>query len=280
MRKVSFLLLLSILSAQALPSASARVPQQAINSVQPSQTSGTRLVNRDVLEMLRAKLAPEAVVGKIASSACDFDTSPEAVGKLKAEGVPDTVIVAMVTASKAPAAAGSPPGAGSPGGAARTPEVVRVKVPDGILVEVESAYTINSQDVRTGDLISFRVINPVRVSGATVIEGGATATGRVVKASRGGHFGRAGRLAWEMREVTASDGTRLPLRSAGRVVGDSKGAKVATQTVLVGVLLGPFAPLSLLHGFKRGENAYVPAGKRFEVYVSGETFVTAPASPR
>lgn len=155
----------------------------------------------------------------------------------------------------------------------------RVKVPAGIVVEVESPYTLSSQLVRKGDRISFRVVNPVRVSGAVVIEQGATATGVVTKASRGGHWGRAGRLAWEMQEVTAADGTRLPLQAGGRLVGDSKGAKVATQTVLVGVLLGPFAPLSLLHGMKRGENAYLPAGKRYEVFVSADTFVAPPAPP-
>jgi hypothetical protein len=40
--------------------------------------------------------------------------------------------------------------------------------------------------------------------------------------------------------------------------------------VLTGVLLGPFAPIALLHGFKRGENAFIPAGKRFAVFVQGD----------
>jgi hypothetical protein len=52
--------------------------------------------------------------------------------------------------------------------------------------------------------------------------------------------------------------------------GDSKGAKVATRIALTGVLLGPLAPVALLHGFKRGENAFIPAGKRFAVFVQGD----------
>jgi hypothetical protein len=136
------------------------------------------------------------------------------------------------------------------------------------------AYTISSQEVRAGELISFRVVNPVMVDGVVVVSVGATATGRVVKASRGGHWGRAGRIAWTMQDVTAVDGTRVPLQSAGRIVGDSKGTKVATQMILTGALLPLIAPVALLHGFKRGENAFVPAGKRFEASVSRDATVS------
>jgi hypothetical protein len=57
------------------------------------------------------------------------------------------------------------------------------------------------------------------------------------------------------------------------VVGDSKGAKVATRAVVTAALLWPIAPVALLHGFKRGENAYVAEGRRFEVTVSADTKV-------
>src|SRR5207253_40954 len=118
-------------------------------------------------------------------------------------------------------------------GSAETTQTRRVgvKIPEGTVVELETAYTINSQLVRTGDAVSFRVINPVIVGGEVVIEKGATATAIVTKAERGGHFGRAGRIEWEMKEVTAVDGSRIPLGTSGHVVGDSYGAKVATQMV-------------------------------------------------
>ncbi|MBA3240224.1 MAG: hypothetical protein H0T60_03270 [Acidobacteria bacterium] len=148
-----------------------------------------------------------------------------------------------------------------------------MKIPDGTKIELEAAYEVSSKNVKAGEAISFRVAAPVMVSGRVVVEMGATATGRVVKASRGGHFGRAGRLAWRMEEVVAADGTRVPLRLDSSVVGDSKGAKVAAKTVVTGVLLWPIAPVALFHGFKRGDNAYLPAGKRFEAAVNGDASV-------
>jgi hypothetical protein len=80
-----------------------------------------------------------------------------------------------------------------------------------------------------------------------------------------------------MESVTAVDGTRIPLQSVGRIVGDSKAAKVITQTVAMGALLWMVAPVALFHGFKRGENAILPAGKRLEILVQGETFVNGTA---
>ena len=258
-----FLALLFILHAAA-PRAAAQTQdaaRDAVKIVQPSnaparqsQQQSRPLTNDDVLKFVEAKIAPEVVVEKMKTSACDFDTSPEALRALKDAGVPDTLLLVMVM---------SPKCAPQPQPARR----VAVAVPVGTIVELETAYTINSQLVRTGDSVSFRVVNPVIVEGQVVIEKGATATAFVTKSERGGHWGRAGRIAWTMKEVTAADGSRVPLQFNGRTVGDSKGAKVATSMIVMGALMWPVAPVVLFHGFKRGENAFVPEGKRFDATV-------------
>lgn len=147
-------------------------------------------------------------------------------------------------------------------------------IPDGTLVEIEAPYTYSSMHFKPKDEISFRVVNPIIVNGITVIEPGATATGRIEKSKRGGHFGKAGLLLWTMETVTAVDGSQIPLRTTSvRLRGDSKGAKVATQMIITGALLWPIAPVTLLHGFKRGKDAYIPAGKRYEVFIDGQPSV-------
>lgn len=60
------------------------------------------LTNQDVLDMLKAGLPAEVVVAKIKSSTCNFDTSPATLAKFKADGAPDSVILAMVQVSAAP----------------------------------------------------------------------------------------------------------------------------------------------------------------------------------
>ncbi|HVF56268.1 MAG TPA: hypothetical protein VM934_08965 [Pyrinomonadaceae bacterium] len=269
--KTLICLLLFSLPAQTARALAATAGQEAAKSIQLSQTAAAPLRNEDVIDMLKAGIAAEIVVAKIRASSNHFDTSTAALQKLKGAGAPDAVLLAMVEASSNASGAtreASPP-------QPRTP----VKIPEGTWVELETIYTINSQQVRKGDAISFRVVNPVIVGGATVIETGATATAIVTKAERNGHFGRAGRIAWSMKEVTAVDGSRVPLVFSGRSVGDSKGAKVAGGMIITGVLLWPIAPVALLHGFKRGENAFIPAGKRFEASVEKEATVKA-APPR
>ena len=277
MKNPSISLLLSLLIAhQALAMPSVARAQEAAKIIQPSQETAIRpLGNADVLAMIKASLSPDVVIAKIKSSPCNFETTPAALERLKSGGVPDAVILAMLNApaAKAVATADAPAAASPPVASAPPPQALRVRIPKGTPLDVEMAYTISSQEVRAGELISFRVVNPVLVDGVVVIAVGATATARVVKASRGGHWGRAGRIAWTMQDVTAVDGTRIPLASAGRIVGDSKGAKVATQMILTGALLPLIAPVALLHGFKRGENAMIPAGKRFEVSVSNDVTV-------
>ena len=161
------------------------------------------------------------------------------------------------------------------------PQDVRtvIQIPDKTEIDIEAPYTLNSMDFKPNDKISFQVVNPIKVNGVTVIERGAVATGRIDKAKRGGHFGKAGLFVWTMQTVTGVDGSQIPLRLAPtRVRGDSKAAKVATQMIITGALLPLIAPVALLHGFKRGKDAFIPAGKRYSVYVEGNPTLKMPFS--
>lgn len=266
-RTLSALLLL-LLAFRAAPAQSADatkiVQPSAPPQAPPAQAAQAPrpLTNADVLSLVEAKIATEVIVEKVRVSPCDFDTSPAALTRLKEAGVPDALLLLMVLSPKC-----APPPA----------RRVAVRVPAGTPVELETAYTINSQLVRAGDAVTFRVVNPVIVDGQVVVEKGAAATAVVTKAERGGHFGRAGRVAWTMKEVTAADGTRLPVQFSGRAVGDSKGGKVATRMILTGTIFWFAPPVALLHGFKRGDNAVVPEGKRFDAAVSGAATVSVTA---
>jgi hypothetical protein len=162
-----------------------------------------------------------------------------------------------------------------------------VKLPAGTPIDIESAYTVSSLDLKPNEYLSFRVLIPVKVDGVTVIEKNALVTARVVEARRGRHWGKAGRLSWSMVDVVAVDGTRPPLQAQrdlpdGRngIKGTSHGGEVATKTIVMGALLAPLfpiAPLALMSGFKRGEDALLPEGKRFVVFVQRDAVVKVPA---
>lgn len=182
-----------------------------------------------------------------------------------------------------------------------SPQLAReLKIPAGTLIEVEVAYTVNSLNVKPGERISFRVLVPIVIDGVMVIERDALVTARITQAKRGGHWGKAGTLAWSMEDVVAADATRIPLApetasrsdklwsletksstsettmGEGRVKGTSHGGEVAAHAIAAGVL---FPPLALMGGFKRGENAVLSEGRRYVVSVGKDTPVKVRATP-
>ena len=167
-----------------------------------------------------------------------------------------------------------------------SPPPREVKLPVGTPIDIEATYTVSSLDFRPGDYLSFRVLVPVMIGGVTLIDKNSLVTGRVAEAKRGRHWGKAGRLTWTMQDVVAVDLSRVPLQAqndlpTGRngIKGTSHAAEVATKTIVMGALLAPLfpiAPLALMSGFKRGEDAVLPQGKRFVVFVQKETSIRVP----
>lgn len=169
--------------------------------------------------------------------------------------------------------------------AATRPERRELKIPAGTTLEIEATYTVSSVNVRQYDFLSFRVIIPVKVDGVTLIDKDALVTGRVIEAKRGGRWGKAGKLSWIMVDVVAVDLSRIPVQShqelpgAGdRIAGISHGGEVAARAAIMSAVFFPLAPVAIIgSAFKRGEDAILPQGKRFIVYVQKETNVSVTA---
>lgn len=227
---------------------------------QLSQSPDDVLKNQDILDMLKAGVSPEIIIAKIKSSECGFDTSPKILQEMKTAGVPEAVILAMVEASASKAKVQSV-----------------IAIPDNTLVELELAFDINSASSKQGDSISFRVIKPLMINGITVIEKDALANGKIITAKKARRWGREGKLAWSVEDVTAIDGKAVRLKATSSMKGESNKGEVAVKTaVTTALLIGVpvLAPLALLNGFKRGHNIVVPAGTRFTVFINGNTSVT------
>ena len=217
-RVVPSLLILLLLCPPALTQSVVDLPPGERTT--QSQSPVAVLTNQDVLNMTKAKLAPEIIIAKIQTSDCNFDTSPSELQRLKGESVPDEIIVAMINAPKADKSSG--------GAATETNQPAPIKIPAGTLVEIEAVRTVVSSDIDAGSAISFTVVSPVKIDGVIVIAAGALATGRVLKAKRGGRWGRAGQLAWSMQDVEAVDGTKILLQFTRHQKGDSKAGTVTT----------------------------------------------------
>lgn len=265
MKKALSLCLTFTLAASASPLALAARAQPPAPQ---EQQAPARVSNQEIVDMIKAGLSAEVVIAKIKTSATSFDTSPTALQELKAAGVPDSVILAIVQ----PAGADVP----APTAAAAAPveAAAEVKVPDGTEIEIVLQNNASGQDLKVGDVVDFAVVRPVVVGGVTVFEKDASARARITTAKKAGRWGKAGKLEWAMQDIQAVDGNRVPSRFTQRSLGDSKGGTVAVAAVATTVLLGP---LGLLWGLKKGKPAIIPAGNRYSVFVHGDTTVKGKA---
>src|SRR5262249_21141189 len=69
----------------------------------PSEDSDPNVLTNDkIAKMATFKLGDTVILGKIKTSQCSFDTSPDALIKLKQAGVSDAVLQAMIDTAAAP----------------------------------------------------------------------------------------------------------------------------------------------------------------------------------
>jgi len=268
MRKtVSLLSMLLLLNLSLSPLTSLRVAA-AVPATALRQ--GEVLTNADVLMMLKLELSAEVIVAKIKVSNCKFDTSPAALEELKKAKASDAVILAMMEPSVNNAAASN----GANAAAAAAAPTVEMKIPDGTPMELELMSNVSSKEAQEGDIVNFTVVNAVVVNGVTIVEKGAPARARIALAKKSGRWGKSGKLGWAMQDVMAADGSRIPIRMEKKLSGDSKGGTVATGVILTSLVFWPAAPL---WGFKKGKDVTMPAGKRFEAFVHGDSTVKGKA---
>lgn len=231
-----------------------------------TEVSPRLLRNGDVLRMVEEKVEPELIVAKILTSPCNFDVFPPVLRDLRRRGVPEEVLRAMKTAPNGPPALADVDTNVTP--------APRVQIPEGTVIEVETLKETSSAKVKEGDAITFLAKRRVYVNNVLVIERGAVARARVVKARNAKPLGRAGMLAWEMEYIVGIDGTRIPIALSGKQSGANRIAVLAGGAVATGALIFPYSsPAALIWGLKKGDEAVLRGSKVFTANVRTQTEV-------
>lgn len=231
-----------------------------------TEVSPRLLRNGDVIRMVEEKVEPELIVAKILTSPCNFDVFPPVLRDLRRRGVPEEVLRAMKAAPNGPPALAEVDSSATP--------APRVQIPEGTIIELETLKETSSAKVKEGDLITFLAKRRVYVNNVLVIERGAVAKARVVKARRAKPLGRAGMLAWEMEYIMGIDGTRIPIALSGKQSGANRIAVMAGGAVATGALIFPYtSPAALIWGLKKGEEAVLRGSRVFTANVRAKTEV-------
>jgi hypothetical protein len=225
------------------------------------------LHNGDVLRMHRAGMKPGEIIARIVSSPCNFDTFPQVLRELKTKGLPDTVLMAMVTVPYGPPS--STPMAIPL--AEPAPQTIRVHIPAGTVIRIEAAVPISSANASEGDKIKFLVSRRVLVNGVVVIERGALVRAQVVKSKPAESWGRGGLLGWVVEDVAAVDGTRVPIKLSDRLQGKSRSKAVVAAAIATGAVVLPYSsPVGLIWALKKGDEAVLDESRKSIALVSGD----------
>jgi len=237
-------------TAVQLPISVVEQPIERPVITRPSE-SAPLLTNVSVMKMQGAHLSPDAIITRLNSSRCDFDTSPAALHRLKLSGVSDRIILAMM---HAPAAfpALTPDGAPS----------IEVSIPDQTPVQVAVSSDVSADNLQEGTVVEMTVAEPVTLNGVTVIPRGAEARARIM-AVRHSSLGSSGQVVWFMQDVTAATGDHIPATFAA--VQDAKAA------------IGRFAGYPFfLSEYRKGAPAIFASSDHFTVLVDGNIPLRVP----
>jgi SH3 domain-containing protein len=212
------------------------------------------LTNEDILAMRANHPSSDLILKKIKSSRCDFDMSPAQLHTLRASGLPDTVILAMLAAPIASETSGP-----------TAPESLEVRIPDGTSLEVQLNGSVSSEELQDGTIVEMSAAEDLVVNGSPIILRGAPARGRILAVKQPGTHGGSGEVAWFMQDVVAVSGVRIPVTFTPKQPGN-------THT---GLFAGyPY----LISKFRKGDPAISAADKRFRIAMHGENVLTLPQS--
>lgn len=265
----------SLFKAAALAAAlSLLTPAVALSarSLRQQGEPAAPLTNKDVIQMVRAKVPEEIIIEKIRSSPCKFDKSVDAILELHDKGVTKDVMLAMLDASSPrPAGRGARPPAPVVEGAEESEDGDASGVAllaDGTEFTVTPTEEINSKHSTEGQLVTFRVVEEVMAQGHRVIAKGALVRGTVTDVEGRGMLGKAGKLSVRIDNVSAVDGQKVRLRASKGKTGGSNTGKVIALSLLV-------TPLFLL---MRGNTARIKPGQHLQVFTDEDKEIVVPAS--
>jgi hypothetical protein len=138
-----------------------------------------------------------------------------------------------------------------------------VKIPAGMLVELELQHHVTPSYLEVNAPVYFRVANDVSLGEQTVIRKGTLVTGRMEQADERGMVGKSGVMSLGVRSVDAVDGSAVPLDMDLTQQGRSRGGAVVGWTIFWGI------PGLIT----RGVNPYIERGAVLDATVPGMALV-------
>lgn len=152
--------------------------------------------------------------------------------------------------------------------------VVERDVPKGTLIKIELLTELNSERSRPNDVVSYRVVEDVRIDNAIVIPAGTVGQGHIVSVQSAGRLGQDGLVQVDFGQVAAMDSTMVKIAVAERATERNRSLELAAGASIAGVVL--LGPVGLAAGYLvRGREHIVPVGTTFYAEMATDVRVNA-----
>ena len=149
-------------------------------------------------------------------------------------------------------------------------QAAKIRLEEGTQVRLKLMEAISSATAQDGQVVSFEVLDEIRVNDQVVIAEGATAWGTIIDAEENKRMGRAGKLAIRIDYVKATDGSKIPLRANAEKRGSGKGVSTGVAIAVSALVFWPATPFFML---RKGKNAEIPRGFHLQAFVDGDRMI-------
>jgi hypothetical protein len=150
-------------------------------------------------------------------------------------------------------------------------EARTLAVEPGTRIPITIYSTVNSDNLKTGDMISVSVSEPVKVGGVVLFKKGSTGVLNVSKSVKSGGHGRAGQLEINGGRITDVFGNVHPISASLSSQGSSKRGWAIVSTIL-GILL-ILVPFGL---WVDGTPATIQGGQYIDALITAATEIEVP----
>ena len=134
----------------------------------------------------------------------------------------------------------------------------KVKLAEGTPVKVKIVAELSSKTAQVGDILSFTVVENIKVGGKILIDSNSNATGEVIEAQKARSLGRPGKLDFTINFTKAIDDQIIKVRATEKKLsGTNRTGGVIAAAVI-------FAPVAI---FIKGKDVVIEKDKEFLVFI-------------
>lgn len=144
-----------------------------------------------------------------------------------------------------------------------------IVIPKGTLIKIRLDQNLSTKTSKTGDMVTFSVVDPLRIGKTVVIKRGAFAQAQLERVRSPGRFGRNGSLKIKYLFVTGANKKNIPITIGAKSAKTNESLGYATGASVAGyMILGPVGLFG--SALVKGKHIDIPAGTVLMVETPGD----------